>query len=221
MSALGSFKAVKITPPRFTLDAAPRCHFFSLPNLTGGSSGASLKRSHSERKILRQLFNVVSDVKHYHEFVPWCVSSTVLASKVISTPFNNPQGEIIKTLMRAELAVGFHALKESYTSDVVCVHPNRVQATASNSALFKNLVTTWTFTPHIDKSRIQPRKPQDSSETPASLEDHPSCTVDFSISFEFNSILYSRVADAFFTEVCTMMVNAFERRAQAIYGNPK
>ncbi|KAI8849011.1 cyclase/dehydrase, partial [Chytridium lagenaria] len=167
----------------------------------------------------RQLFNIVSDVAHYHEFVPWCVSSTVLSTKTVSTPFNNPQAEIVKTLMRAKLEVGFHALKESYISDVVC-------ALASNSALFKNLTTTWTFTPNVSNKTLllsqsnEPRTPsQAQQKSTGDIIDHPSCNVDFSVSFEFNSILYSRVADAFFNEVCTVMVNAFERRAQAIYGS--
>jgi ribosome-associated toxin RatA of RatAB toxin-antitoxin module len=47
---------------------------------------------------------------------------------------------------------------------------------------------------------------------------HPAVLVEFSISFEFRSILYSHLSSIFFNEVSSMMVQAFEKRAMQIYG---
>ncbi|KAI9343765.1 cyclase/dehydrase, partial [Zopfochytrium polystomum] len=167
---------------------------------------------------------LISDVNNYHLFVPWCVSSRVLSRKTITIPgppstltSKATAPPITKTLMRAELGVGFQAANENYISDVICVHSSKIQAVASNSAVFKTLTTTWSLTPQAGpKPTPAAAKPAPASDLVSS--DLPYCMVDFSIAFEFRSALYSGLAQLFMTEVSQQMVRAFEERARAVYG---
>lgn len=63
------------------------------------------KRSYAPRDF----HAIVADVSSYGKFVPWCTESRVLSTTVISPS---------KTILRAELAVGFLSLCERYTSEV-------------------------------------------------------------------------------------------------------
>jgi len=99
-------------------------------------------RKHFERKLIKQpaaiLYNVVSDVRRYNEFVPWCKRSQVL-----QTASNG---------MTAELEVGFNIFTEHYISNVTVDEPNQVNAVSTDTILFEYLKTEWKFTPASDPS---------------------------------------------------------------------
>ena len=89
---------------------------------------------HSEDRYLpytpEQLFDLVADVEHYDEFLPW-----VVAVRVRSTS----EAETV-----ADLVVGFGAFKERFTSRVVKERPMRICVDYVEGPL-KYLHNEWRF----------------------------------------------------------------------------
>lgn len=61
------------------------------------------------RYTMQQMFEVVSQVDHYQEFLPWCKKSVVTS--------RGPE------FLKADLMVGFPPVSESYTSFVTFKKP--------------------------------------------------------------------------------------------------
>ncbi|HEY7811141.1 MAG TPA: type II toxin-antitoxin system RatA family toxin, partial [Allosphingosinicella sp.] len=87
---------------------------------------------HSETRHLPyspdQLFDLVADVRRYPEFLPWVVAVRVRS---------DGPGEMI-----ADLAVGFRAIKETFTSKVIKQRPGRIEIDYIEGPL-KHLHNSW------------------------------------------------------------------------------
>ncbi|WP_157217057.1 type II toxin-antitoxin system RatA family toxin [Flavisphingomonas formosensis] len=91
---------------------------------------------HSETRHLpytpEQMFDLVADVRHYSEFLPW-----VIAVRVRSDSDEE---------MTADLVVGFKALRENFTSRVHKHRPDRIHVDYVDGPL-KHLHNEWSFRP--------------------------------------------------------------------------
>ncbi|XP_013195916.1 coenzyme Q-binding protein COQ10 homolog A, mitochondrial [Amyelois transitella] len=106
-------------------------------------SRPSRTRKYSGRQLvgytMDQMFEVVSDVGSYYQFVPWCKRSVVLKK--------TPQ------FLQADLIVGFPPINESYTSKVTLVRPHLVRAECMDGKLFDHMLTLWRFSPGLKREQ--------------------------------------------------------------------
>jgi coenzyme Q-binding protein COQ10 len=139
--------------------------------------------SHRESRIVPYpaalMYRVVADVEKYPEFLPWVVALRVLTRR--------------ENGMTAEMAVGYHGLRERYTSDVRLDPEARTIDVLQIKGPFKVLENHWRFIPKDE-----------------------GCEVEFSILFEFKSRLLHSVAGAKFEKVMMKMTDAFEARAATL-----
>ena len=129
------------------------------------------------------MFRVVADVEQYPKFVPWCAALRVLSRERVKN----------RDVLMAEMAVGFGALREKYTSRVVLDSGARALDVAQTSGPFRQLENHWRFTPM-----------------------HEGCQVEFSLAYEFKSRVLNAVAGAAFGKVYVKMIDAFETRAKRL-----
>ena len=90
---------------------------------------------HIEKRVLHHtpenLFNLVSDVNKYPEFLPWCLGARV--KKVIKNKFD------------ADLIIGFKIYKEIYSSQIL-LDPNNYKITVNyKDGPFDFLYNYWIF----------------------------------------------------------------------------
>lgn len=89
---------------------------------------------HTEKRILpytpEQLFDLVADVGHYQDFLPWVAATRIR--------------EDSDTEMVADLIVGFGALKETFTSRVKKDRPRQIDIDYIEGPL-KHLHNHWKF----------------------------------------------------------------------------
>lgn len=134
-----------------------------------------------------EMFALVADVEKYPQFLPLCEALAIRSRK-------EREG---KTLLVADMTVGYKAIRETFTSQVLLKPDENVIDVKYLDGPFKHLTNTWTFAPH-DRG----------------------CEVRFFIDYEFKSRILGAVMGAMFDRAFRMFSEAFEKRANEIYGMP-
>jgi len=170
----------------------PRRTFFQMPKFPGQLDGLSnKKKEYSERRLLGYSMEQMYDIiADVGKYKEFVPWCT--NSKVVSQTTNQ---------CRALLEIGFPPLTERYTSTVTLTPPHMVKSVCTEGSLFNHLVTVWQLSPGL-------------------TDNQRSCNLQFSVSFEFRTILHAQLAYLFFDEVVKTMVTAFLNRAKHVYGLP-
>lgn len=189
-----------------------------------------------------QLYHVVSDVKSYPRFLPYCTNTRILSQSQSTASGSN---SVVR--MDVEMTVRFMAFEATYTSSVTCTPSLSVEVSfascfrthtclrcrkavaSSSSPIFKTLSTIWRFQP------ASPQSPHSSNftalSTPLHGAGHPGnllteeatsdrgpTLVTLDLSFLFAHAAYAGASQMFFAQVSKMMVSAFEQRCLELYG---
>lgn len=135
-----------------------------------------------------QMFALVADVEKYPLFLPMCEALTVRSRK-------ERDGV---TVLVADMSVGYKAIRETFTSQVV-LRPEDLTIEAKYiDGPFKYLRNEWTF--HAAPGG--------------------GCDVGFAIDYEFKSRMLGALMGAVFDRAFRAFSSAFEARADQIYGRP-
>ena len=116
-----------------SLTIPKRC-FFTFPG-----KSHTRRREYKATKLVgyspNQMYNVVSDVAHYKNFLPFCKKSDIIYRE--------------KDFFKGKLEIGFPPLVEAYTSHVTLVENEMVKAICTDSRMFDHLITIWQFSPGV------------------------------------------------------------------------
>jgi coenzyme Q-binding protein COQ10 len=139
-----------------------------------------------------RMFDLVADVERYPEFLPFCKSLIIKRRTVDEAG--------VETVI-AVMSIGYKAINEMFTTRVkLDRHKLRIVAEYIDGP-FSFLDNRWSFTP-------------DETRGPGGA------AVEFYITYEFKSRMLQLLAGAVFDRIFRMFSEAFEARADAIYGRP-
>jgi coenzyme Q-binding protein COQ10 len=151
--------------------------------------------THAEKRIVpysaEQMYDLIADVARYPEFLPWCAAARIRSRE----PLEDGTGEVIE----ADLVISFKVFRERFGSRVTLRPAERVIDVEYLDGPFRYLRNRWRFDPRGAKH----------------------CEIDFYVDFEFKSAILQKVIGLVFHEAMTVIVRAFERRAEALYGTER
>lgn len=101
-----------------------------------------------------------------------------------------------ETEMVADMVVGFKSLRESFTSRVHKERPREIDVHYVDGPL-RDLDNIWQFRPTDDGG----------------------CEIDFCVDFTFKNKMFEALAGQYFDRAFRRMVEAFEKRADDLYGS--
>lgn len=134
-----------------------------------------------------EMFALVADVERYPEFLPLCEALSVRSRR---------EGADGKTLLVANMTVGYKAIRETFTTQVLLKPQERLIEVKYIEGPFRYLDNRWRF-------------------EPTGLT---SCNVHFFIDYEFKSRMLGMVMGSVFERAFLKFAEAFERRADRVFG---
>lgn len=134
-----------------------------------------------------QMFDLVADVESYPQFLPMCESLKVRSRK-------EREG---KTLLIADMTVGYKLIRETFTSQVLLKPDEKVIETKYVDGPFRYLDNKWQFVPSANPEHSE---------------------VKFYIDYEFKSRTLGFLMGSMFDIAFRKFTEAFEKRADQIYG---
>lgn len=133
------------------------------------------------------MFDLVSNVEAYPQFVPLCLALRVRRRK---------ESEGVLALI-ADMQVGYKAIRETFTSRVTCDQSKLEILVEYIDGPFKHLENRWKFHDQGDGR---------------------TCIVEFRIEYEFRSRALSLLMGGMFDAAFRKFADAFEQRADIVYG---
>ena len=131
------------------------------------------------------MFALVADVEHYPEFVPLCERLTVRTRR-------EKEG---RTLLVADMTVGYKAIRETFTSQVLLNPDENAIDVSYVDGPFKYMTNRWSFE-RVDDGSI----------------------IHFFIDYEFKNRLLGALMGTMFDRAFRMFADAFQKRADEVYG---
>lgn len=140
------------------------------------------------------MFDLVADVEKYPYFLPLCTGLRVR---------KRAQDANGRDVLTADMSVGYKAIRETFTSRVTLDRPKLQILVEYIDGPFSKLENRWTFTDIASAAGAEPR---------------PAAEVDFFIDYEFRSRMLGMLMGTMFETAFRRFAEAFERRADIVYG---
>lgn len=175
--------SLRISSHKLTLQRS----FFKLPTPFGTIDDGLQK--YQVKKVVNvppsKMFEIVSDVSKYKEFVPFVEDSYISNKDALGLP------------TAAGLRVGWKQFDEEFQCKLRCQRDVLVIAESMSILLFELLYTKWNL------------------REVKNVGTSSSCEVTLALKYSFKNPLYNTVSSLFSDQVSKIMINAFEERAMA------
>ncbi|TPW31354.1 type II toxin-antitoxin system RatA family toxin [Pararhizobium mangrovi] len=149
-----------------------------------------MPKHHTTRRVEhspQNMFDLVADVESYPKFLPLCESLQVRERR---------EGEDGKTLLVADMSVGYKSVRETFTTQVLLKPKELAIDVKYLDGPFRYLDNRWLF---LDAGENR-------------------CDVDFYIDYEFKNRMLGMLMGSMFDRAFRTFAEAFEKRADKIYG---
>jgi ribosome-associated toxin RatA of RatAB toxin-antitoxin module len=138
------------------------------------------------------MFDLVTDVASYPQFLPWCDQAQVLESV----------GTVESAQVTAQIGISFSGVRQSFTT----LNTHSLDAQAGRQVQmklvqgpFSKLDGIWAF-------------------TPLGPAEQNSCRVELRLNYGFDNPALAALVGPVFDKIASSLVDAFVKRAEQVYG---